>query len=658
MSTHTIEFLPHNIKIQVPEGTTIIRAAMEAGVHINASCGGEGVCSKCRVIIEQGEVEGGSRERLSEQDRKEGYCLACRSQVTGDLVVRVPVESSVDASVLNLKTPPRAAARVRQFDLNELKEQGLFIPPIEKRYLELPEPSRGDNLADVTRLVNFLKAEHEEHRLVVDLPVIRKMPEVLRAQHFHVTATLARPVHAGRKTRIINVQPGDTSQRNYAIAMDIGTTTVYGQLLDMGTGRILGEYGDFNGQISYGEDVISRIVFAEKPGGLEKLQSVVISTINKVIGRIIRQAAVDVDDISTITLAGNTTMTQLMLSVNPRYIRRAPYVPTSTIYPPLNAKELGIDLADHVDALVYPCISSYVGGDIVAGVMGSGMYRIEKMTLFMDIGTNAEIVIGNRDWLACAACSAGPAFEGGGVKFGMRAAKGAIEDFLLDPVTFEPMIITIGNVRPKGICGSGLINMVSLMFEMGVIDSRGKFNPECCTQRVRQSEGVHEYVLAWASETQINRDITLSEIDIENLIRAKGAIFSGCQTLLEEVGLSLSDIEQVILAGGFGSFVDLAKAMTIGLLPEMDPAKITYVGNGSLMGCKMSSLTNRIRRDVVEVTRKMTNFELSETGSYMDHYMASLFLPHTDLRLFPELVKRLETRKGSRSQGAKGPGVH
>jgi uncharacterized 2Fe-2S/4Fe-4S cluster protein (DUF4445 family) len=311
----------------------------------------------------------------------------------------------------------------------------------------------------------------------------------------------------------------------------------------------------------------------------------------------------------------------------------------------VSARDLGLSLGDHVTALVYPAVSSYVGGDIVAGVMGAGIYRTDAVTLYMDIGTNAEIVIGNREWLACAACSAGPAFEGGGITYGMRAARGAIEDFSIDPVTLEPMNLTIGNVRPKGICGSGLITLVATLFELGVIDSRGKFDMDLATDRLRSIDGVKEYVLAWEADTQIDRDITLSEIDIDNLIRAKGAIFSGCQTLLDEVGLGIGDIDQLILAGGFGSYVDLEKAMTIGLLPEMDPEQITYIGNGSLMGARMSALTNRIRQDVVEVTRKMTNFELSETASYMDHYVAALFLPHTNMNLFPKLRVRMAARK-------------
>jgi uncharacterized 2Fe-2S/4Fe-4S cluster protein (DUF4445 family) len=320
-------------------------------------------------------------------------------------------------------------------------------------------------------------------------------------------------------------------------------------------------------------------------------------------------------------------------------------VPAATLYPPVKAADLGMGLGDHVTALVYPAVSSYVGGDIVAGVMGSAMYRTDALTLYMDIGTNAEIVIGNKDWLACAACSAGPAFEGGGIKLGMRATEGAIEDFSIDPLTLEPMNITIGNVRPKGICGSGLIIAVATMFEMGIIDNLGKFDRSLKTDRIRPTDDIWEYVLAWSDETQIDRDVVLTEPDIENLIRAKGAMYSGFMTLLEEVGLSVEDLDRIILAGGFGSYVDLEKAMTIGLLPETDPEKVTFIGNGSLMGARMSSLTNRIRKDVVEVTKKMTNFELSETSSFMDNYVAALFLPHTDINQFPKLKQRLQMRR-------------
>jgi len=646
MTTYKVKFLPYETEIEIEKGDTVIRAALAAGVHVNASCGGEGVCGKCRVLIEDGTVEGGISEKLSEEDQKRGYRLACQAVVKSDLVVRIPVESAIDPSVLKLQAAPRRTAHIREMNFEELKEKGLFVAPVEKVYLELPEPTAQDNLPDITRLISLLQLEHDEHRLDVTLAVIRKIPRVIREDGFRVTATLVRPVRDVGKTRIINVQPGDASHQSYAIAMDIGTTTIYGQVIDLISGEVLAEHGEFNGQISYGEDVISRIVYAERPGGLAKINEVVMKTINKILAKIVKRSGVDPENISTITLAGNTTMTQLMLAVDPRSIRRAPYVPAATLYPPIKASDLGMDLGEHVAALVYPAVSSYVGGDIVAGVMGSGIYLTDELTLYLDVGTNAEIVIGNKDWLACAACSAGPAFEGGGLKFGMRAAKGAIEDFSIDPVTLEPMLITIGNVRPKGICGSGLIIMAGVMFELGIINNLGKFDRDLDTPRIREDNGIYEYVLAWKDETQIDRDITLTEIDLENLIRAKGAIYSGCMTLLTEVGMGIEDIEKIILAGGFGSYVDLEKAMTIGLLPEMDPGKVIFIGNGSLLGAKMSSLTNRIRRDVVEVTKKMTNFELSDTPSYMDNYIAALFLPHTDMNKFPRLKSRLEARKG------------
>ncbi len=645
MTQHKVTFLPHEKSISVESGTQLIRAAMDTGVHINASCGGEGVCGKCRVILESGEVEGGVSEMLSAEDKEKGYRLACLAKVASDLTIRIPTDSFIDARVLNLQATARKTARIRELNLDDLKEKGLFVPPVEKVYMELPPPTDADNIADVTRLVDFLRKNHGEHRLEFDLSVIRKVPDILRQDDFKVTVTIARPVREDGKNRVVNIQPGDTSDRNFALAVDIGTTTVYGELLDLKTGEILARYGDFNAQISYGEDVISRIVYSEKDGGLEKLNERVLSTINTVIGKLFKKSKIDPEEISTITFAGNTTMTQLFLKINARSLRRSPYVPASIMYPPFLASEIGLELPDHVTALVYPQVSSYVGGDIVSGIMGSGMYNDEEITLYIDIGTNAEVVIGNKDWMVCAACSAGPAFEGGGIKLGMRATEGAIEDFSIDPVTLEPMNVTIGNVRPKGICGSGLITIVATMFEMGILDNRGKFNRNLDTDRIREKDDVYEYVLAWADVSGTDRDIVINEIDIDNLIRAKGAIYSGCITLLAEVGLAIGNIDRIILAGGFGSHVDLEKSMTIGLLPEIDPEKVIFVGNGSLMGARMSALTNRIRRDVTRTIKRITNFELSETQSFMDNYIAALFLPHTELNLFPKLKTRLDERR-------------
>jgi len=648
LKIHKILFQPHGKEIEVADGENLIRAAMEAGVHINASCGGEGVCGKCRILLESGTLEGGGLDKLSSEDRENGYRLACLSHVISDVVVRIPVESEVDTSVLNIATTPRHTARVKSFSFEDLKEKGLLVPPVEKKHIKLPEPSAQDNIADVTRLIQHLKVQYDEHRLGVDIDVMRKVPDIFREKNFEVTVTIVRPVRADGKNQIVNIEAGDTTACNYSVAMDIGTTTIYGQLLDLNSGEVVSEYGDFNGQISYGEDVISRIMFAEKGDGLEVLQKRVVETINNVLDRIFKLGKIDRKCITTITLAGNTTMTQLLLGINPSYIRRAPYVPAAILYPPFHASDIGINLSVHAQALVYPGVSSYVGGDIVAGVMGAGMYKSDKLTLFMDIGTNAEIVIGNKDWMACTACSAGPAFEGGGITFGMRAAKGAIEDFSIDPVSYEPMIVTKGNVRPKGICGSGLITIVAQLFEYGVIDNRGKFNRTLNTKRIRQREEIWEYVLVYEEATQIDRDIVITEPDIDNLIRAKGAMYSGALTLLEEVGLTIQDIEVIILAGGFGSYVDLEKAMTIGLLPEVDPKQVVYLGNSSLLGARMSSFTNVLRRDVVAVVEMMTNFELAETASYMDHYVGALFLPHTELKYFPRLHERLQAKAQAR----------
>ncbi len=650
--TFAINFLPHNSKIEVEPGESLIRAAMEAGVHINASCGGGGVCGKCRVLIESGEVEGGISEHLSETDREKGYRLACISSVKSDLTVRIPVESQMESSRLNQAPVSRHTARAIHTDVDELMENGMFLPPTEKIYLELDPAQEGDNQADVARIINHLRLNHDEHRLTLNLALIRRIPDILRQGEFKITVTIVRPVRRDGKNEIINVEPGDTTDRNYAIAVDIGTTTVYGQLLDTRTGEVVAQRGEFNGQISYGEDVISRIIFAEKGDGLDILQKKVVDTINAVIARVVKKGGIQREDVSTITLAGNSTMTQLLLHINPTYIRKDPYVPAAIMYPPFHAHEIGLELADHAVALIYPGVSSYVGGDIVSGIMASGMYKGSELTLFMDIGTNAEIVIGHEDWLVCTAASAGPAFEGGGVKFGMRATKGAIEDVSINPETLEPMIITVGNTKAKGICGSGLITLAARMLETGIIDSRGKFNQDLPNPRIRMGEDeIWEYVLVQADDTQIDRDITITEPDLDNLIRAKGAMYSAALTLLEEIGLTVNDLERIILAGGFGSYVDLESAITIGLLPEIEPDKVTYLGNGSLLGARINCLTNTLRRNVAEVVNKITNFELASTPSYMDHYMGALFLPHTEMNYFPKVKARLETlRQGDTPQ--------
>jgi uncharacterized 2Fe-2S/4Fe-4S cluster protein (DUF4445 family) len=639
---YQVTFQPSGRLVEVESGISVIKAARLAGVHINASCGGSGVCGKCRVILESGSLTGGKSEKLTDAEYDEGYRQACIATIESNVTLRVTAESELGAGGLSTEVPVRHQARMHVFNIEDLKEEGVFVPPIEKKVLHLPEPTHEDNMADAGRIIQGLKNEHNERGMITTLPMLKKTRSALREKDFVATVTLSRPVSEGNKTRIVNIQPGDWTHRNYGLAFDIGTTTVYGSLVDHNTGKLIASSADYNAQISYGEDVISRIVHAEKPKGLQLMHELVTNTINGLIRRLLTRTNIARNELNSITLSGNTAMTHFLLGLEPHNIRRAPYVPISTFFPPIRAQDIDLDLPLQAVALVYPSISSYVGGDIIAGVMGSGMYRTETVTLYVDIGTNAEIVIGNRDWLVCAACSAGPAFEGGGITHGMRAAAGAIEDFGLNPATYEPMNITIDNKPPVGICGSGLLVIVATLFEYGVIDRQGKFNRELETPRIREGRSGYEYVLTWEAEAGRDSDIVINEVDIENFIRAKAAIYAGCKTLIEGVGLQVTDLEQIILAGAFGSYIDLDSAMTVGLLPEVDPDRILYVGNGSLLGSWMSEMSNHIRRDVVEVVRNMTSFELSEVTDFKDQYIASLFLPHTDISLFPETCARLK----------------
>ena len=452
MTEHKVKFLPSGRIAFVQDGETISQAARKAGVHINASCGGSGLCGKCRVLLESGTVEGGKSEKLTEQDYASGIRQACLSGIKSDLVIRIPQESVLDTGVPDTAVPVRHKAGMYVFDIEQLKKEGIFTSPVDKLFLELSRPSPTYSIADAGRLIKGLADQYDERGMVVELQVLRRLRRILREDDFRVTVTLSRSVRRRFRTCVVNIQAGNWTHRNFGLAVDIGTTTVYGQLLDLNTGRVLAEAGDYNAQMSYGEDVISRIIQVERPGGLGLMQSLVVSTINGIIEKLLDSCEVSRDEISSITLAGNTTMTHLFLGLEPHNIRRSPYVPVSTFFPPIRAgDDLGLDLERHAVALVFPAVSSYVGGDIVAGIMGSGMYRTDAQTLLIDVGTNAEIVIGNREWLACAACSAGPAFEGGGITHGMRASAGAIEDFSLNPQGLEPTIWYSPLSRPKWI---------------------------------------------------------------------------------------------------------------------------------------------------------------------------------------------------------------
>ncbi|MBU0516993.1 MAG: DUF4445 domain-containing protein [Proteobacteria bacterium] len=638
----TVTFLPSNVKINVDPGETVLRAAMFAGVHINASCGGQGVCGKCRVHVDEGRVEGGRGKFINDDDFTAGFRLACSSQVVGDLVVAIPIESQMDKRVQEATGRRVGAAKLAtQLDLATLKAEGKFEPPFEKLFLQLDKPTLDDNVSDLDRLIRALKHTGYD-RLSVDYHLLDLLPNAVRDQDFNVTVTVARSRTKQDKVNLFNVEAGDTRNIHLAVCIDIGTTTVSAELLDLNTGDVLAHEAEYNNQVSYGEDVISRIMYSQKSGGLDKLQEKVIGNINSLMDKLLESSGKKRKDISHLSIAANTTMVQLLLGINPQFLRMEPYTPAMTYVPPVRASHLGINVSPQVAAYVSPCRASYVGGDVLVGVMGSGFYREEPITLYIDLGTNGEIVIGNKDFMVCAAASAGPAFEGGGVKYGMRATAGAIEDFSIDPVTFEKMILTIDQGKPKGVCGSGLINIVAALLEDGLIDHSGKFNREAGCPWIREGEDGGEFLLVPAEDADVDRDIVLTEIDVDNLMRAKGAMFAAYMTLLESIGLSITDIKRVIIAGNFGNYINIDKAILIGLLPELKTERFHFIGNGSLLGAKLISYSNQLRTEMMGITQKMTNFELSVHPGFMDYYVAALFFPHTDPKIFPRVYDLLD----------------
>ncbi|MCK9363042.1 MAG: ASKHA domain-containing protein [Syntrophales bacterium] len=659
MEKHSVTFSPSDARLKVDDGENLLQAAMEAGIHINASCGGNGTCGKCRVKIINGKVDSPLSSMLPQEDYNAGYRLACLTTIREDVEVEIPLDSQVDKSVL-LKEGQKFdhPYLLSPKDLFQLVQGWEVEPTVFKRYVTMEPPTKNDNASDLTRLINAIKQQHNIKGVSTDFRLIMKLSQLLRDANWKVTVTL---VQTRKGYKLINAEQGDRTQQNYSIVVDIGTTTIFGQLLDLNQDVktacaegacdgaklfALAEGSDYNPQISYGEDVITRIVYSQKPGGLKKLQEVVVESINNIIEELLTTSGVDVSLVSHLVIAGNTTMTQLFLGLDPKYLRLAPYVPTANLIPPMRAVHLGIKLGDHVHVYIFPCVASYVGGDIVAGVLGSGIFQREDLTLYMDIGTNGEIVVGNKDWLASDSCSAGPAFEGGGIKFGMRATRGAIEEVSINPATYEPMILTIGRVKPIGICGSGLIDAVAQLIQAGVIDQAGKFYQDLKTERVRKGPDGYEYVLAFQKDTRLNDDIVVTEIDVENLIRTKGSIYAGCKVLLQSVGLGFKDLDRVIIAGGFGRHLNLEKAIFIGLLPEMEMDKFTFVGNGSLLGARLLSFSQELLKETERIALMMTNIELSNYPSYMDEFVAALFLPHTDVNAFPNVMKRLPARRG------------
>lgn len=634
MKKFQVKFMPDDRVIEVDQGTSLLKAASQAGIFIKSSCGGKGTCGACKVIVLSGEAKSERTGNLSPEQLSRGVRLSCHTFVEADLTVEVPPESRLQAHQVLLENANSSLLNETHKDL--LTHYG-FQPLARKVNISCAEPTLTDNASDWARLSMELKRVLQSSKpLTIPLSVLQNLPEVLRQAHWDLSVTLT-DLESGYT--VLRVEP--TNDRPaYGLAIDIGTTTVVVYLVNLDTGEIVDKQGSYNKQAQYGDDVISRIVYAvDTPESLKEIQKAVVDTINALIDDILKRQSLKSQDISSAVVAANTTMSQLFLGIDPRYIRLEPYIPTVNTTPAVTAREIGINLLP--DALIhtFPSIASYVGGDIVSGALATDMANAEEIILFIDIGTNGEIVLGNQDWLVSCACSAGPCFEGGGILFGMRAMPGAIERVDIDPEALDVKLKVVGRVLPVGICGSGLVDCLAKLRKAGIIDRAGNFQVEHPSQsaRIRVTAEDKEFVLAWAHQAGGDKDIVISENDVKNLIRAKGAIYAGIRSLLQTVALEIDMIDRIIIAGGFGNYLNVHDSVEIGLLPDLPQEKFEFIGNSSVKGARLALLSQRAWNESTELARKMTYIELSIGTTFMDEFVSALFLPHTDLSLFPSV---------------------
>jgi uncharacterized 2Fe-2S/4Fe-4S cluster protein (DUF4445 family) len=637
MESYEVRFLPNEKTAEVEGGTTLMKAAEKAGVHINNLCGGKGVCGRCRVKVTNDKIRADkhSISLLSKEEITEGYVLACQTKVDSNMEVLIPPESRLDEAQILLEHIPVDYSEPEKISLHRIPADPmtLYEPLSQKIHLELTEPSLEDNVSDMDRIIRELRRKTEYRNFEISLACLQGLALKLRRNNWKATVALAKH---GDLWRIFQIESGDTTQQNYGVAVDVGTTTVVAQLIHLKSGNVLGVAGSYNLQARFGEDVISRMIYAcGREEGLDPLHQALVKNINQLIKTLTEGKGIDPRQITCMVAAGNTTMSHLLLSLIPCSIRLDPYVPTVNVYPQVRAGEIGIEIHPEGILEVVPGVASYVGGDIVAGTIACGIADRPEIRVLIDVGTNGEIAIGNNEWLVCCSASAGPAFEGGGIKHGMRATGGAIEKLIISDgrVRYK----SIGKGKVKGICGSGLIDCLYELARNHLIDGEGKFHSAHQDERFLEKDGETQFILAPGAETETGREIVITQSDMSHLIRSKGAVFAAIKSLMDYVGLQFEEIATFYVAGGFGSYLDIPKAIGIGLLPDIDPEKIRFVGNSSLMGARMCLLSIHTVERALQMAKSMTNIELSNYQPFMDEYVAAMFLPHTDRRLFPSV---------------------
>ena len=627
---------PEVIVTAAPD-STLLDVARSANVAIDAPCSGNGSCGKCRVKLLEGTVDGPKTGHITEEEYAEGWRLSCASKVASDVVILVPDIASAYQS--RMKTADLSSPQELEiFRALEEKVRAAGIP-FENTFVQveltMDEPTLDDTMPDTERLIWALQAQGYE-TVKLRYPAVKKLAHTLREGNFHV---FAAGLVEDNVLTVLDVTADE--QPMYGCAIDIGTTTVTGVLLDLKTGEIKAKASSGNGQIRYGADVINRIVEQQKPGGIARLQDAIVKeTLLPLIAVMCKSAGTTAGRILRMSIASNTTMNHLLLGVDANPVRMEPYIPTFFRWEDLQAQELKLPANAAAQVRLAPNIGSYVGGDITAGAFTTGLWDQDEFSLFIDLGTNGELVFGNRDFMMSCACSAGPACEGGDISCGMRATDGAIEAVQIDKETMTPTLRIVGDAgqKPVGLCGSGIIDVIAELYRTSIISAKGQFVREGA-RVAHDAHGMGRYILATAGESETGREIAITEVDIESFIRAKAAIFSAIHTMLASLDMDVSVLEHVYVAGGIGSGINMENAVRIGMLPDIDRSLFEYVGNSSLAGAYAMTLSDAADEKIHELAQGMTYLELSTHPGYMDEFVAACFLPHTDAGLFPSSVQ-------------------
>ena len=629
------------VEIECNAGDNLLELARRANVAIDAPCSGNGSCGKCRVKLIEGQLESFKSRHISDEEYNAGWRLSCNAKVLTDCTVWVPDIASAYQS--RMKTADLSSPKeITIFEdcQTELKASGIeFTNNFRSVVIPMAEPTLEDTMPDNERFTWAVQEALGVQDVKIPFAVMVKLASTLR--QFGWTVCVKGEVQGDSFLCMEICDPADTAIVGCAI--DIGTTTVTMVLVDLNSGKILAKGSSGNGQIRYGADVINRIIEQGRPGGKKKLQDAIVKeTLTPIIASLCKSAGINARSILRLCVAANTTMNHLFVGVDAESVRMEPYIPSFFGWEGLLAGDLKLPANPLAPVQIAPNIGSYVGGDITAGALAAGLWDKDEMSLFIDLGTNGELVFGNRDFLMSCACSAGPAFEGGDISCGMRATDGAVEACTIDKDTMEPTLTIVGDPGQKcvGICGSGIIDIISELFRCGIINAKGLFVREGSRVR-RDQHGMGRYVLADSHESETGREVSINEVDIDNFIRAKGAIFSAIDTLLKSVDMDVEMIDHVYVAGGIGSGINMKNAVNIGMLPDVDLSKYSYIGNSSLTGAYAMVLSDQANAKCTEVGANMTYLELSTYPGYMDEFVAACFIPHTDRYLFPNSVQEV-----------------